>query len=129
MNFNPSFLQQPAQPESDDCLFVGGPLHDEVRTVDNSVDVIFLAQNGQLISGAPPYLTPDYTRHDSSNVFAHRSATPEEVEQHISLVDEEEDETPPFNDSVLDYVKGARDMCETLLKRFACPQCQPQYLN
>lgn len=105
--------------DNSDCLFVGGPLHDEIQSIGDDVPSVYLATDG----GAHVY-----ARYNDSNVFAHSSATPEEIETHIAIVDSGSDlEAPDYNDSVLDYVSGMKDACEQILARFACPNCQPQY--
>jgi len=111
-NYSSASLPPDATTESD-CLFVGGPLHDEIQSISDDVPSVFLAAD----SG-----THVYNRHDESSVFAHDSCTPEEVEQHIALVDNEPDlEAPAVG--VLDYVSGMRDACEQILARFSCPAC------
>ncbi len=119
--------------EFTDCLFVGGPLHDQVREIPDYADAVFVHGEDALMAVDEEtshfsISPPDYVRHDEGNVFRHNTVTENEADDFAALRDGTAVGSPPEAGSVvLDYVAGMRDACQAILDRFVCPHCSQQY--
>jgi hypothetical protein len=113
-------------PSSSECIFIGGPLHDQAFAVSDLADGVYIAESGQPIGavgqvGGHP---PDYQRSDEGNIFVHNSCTSDDID---AFFGDDPEEDKPDDSALIDYVTGARDFCNSILQRFASANGHPAF--
>lgn len=119
------------KPSSSECIFIGGPLHDEVFEINDLADGVYVAESGQPIGaiGSVGGHPPDYERHDNSDVFAHNTCTSDDIDAFFGYAEDDVALDKPDNAAMLDYIAGARDFCNSVLQRFSTNSLPAYGLN
>ncbi len=119
----------PSEPTSE-CLFVGGPLDGKILSVPDNTSVAFVNGDPNALVSSLMTGIADYQRYNEANVFAHVSASSDQVESRINAQEantariEAEEAFDDETDEGVAYLLGMRDIIDLMLEKAGyCPDC------